>query len=103
MRFENAKVFNFEGAFRGMRNPKESWNLSDSLPINVNGTWLTDDEKKKEEAKNLYEYLSCFAAGGLISILSNWLKAEDPLPPEAMITITDMILYDTLDSRRLLR
>lgn len=62
-----------------------------------------DDEKKKEEAKNLYEYLSCFAAGGLISILTNWLKAEDPLPPEAMITITDMILYDTLDSRRLLR
>ena len=48
MRFENAKVFNFEGAFRGMRNPKESWSLSDSLPINVNGTWLTDDEKKKE-------------------------------------------------------
>ena len=48
MRFENAKVFNFEGAFRGMRNPKESWNLSDSLPINANGTWLTDDEKKKE-------------------------------------------------------
>ena len=48
MRFENAKVFNFEGAFRGMRNPKESWKLSDSLPINVNGTWLTDDEKKRE-------------------------------------------------------
>ena len=48
MRFENAKVFNFEGAFRGMRNPKESWSLSDSLPINANGTWLTDDEKKKE-------------------------------------------------------
>ena len=48
MRFENAKVFNFEGAFRGMRNPKESWKLSDSLPINANGTWLTDDEKKRE-------------------------------------------------------
>ena len=48
MRFENAKVVNFEGAFRGRRNPKESWNLSDSLPINANGTWLTDDEKKKE-------------------------------------------------------
>ena len=30
MKFENTKVFNFEGAFRGMRNPLESWNKSDS-------------------------------------------------------------------------
>ncbi len=31
MKFENIRVFNFEGAFRGMRNPKNSWHLSDSL------------------------------------------------------------------------
>lgn len=31
MKFENTKVFNFEGALRGMRNPKNSWNLSDSF------------------------------------------------------------------------
>ena len=30
MKFENTRVFNFEGAFFGMRNPKESWHLSDS-------------------------------------------------------------------------
>ena len=30
MKFENIKVYNFEGAFRGMRNPMNSWNLSDS-------------------------------------------------------------------------
>lgn len=30
MKFENTKVFNFEGALRGMRNPKESWDKSDS-------------------------------------------------------------------------
>ena len=30
MKFKNTKVMNFEGAFRGMRNPKESWGLSDS-------------------------------------------------------------------------
>lgn len=30
MKFENTKVFNFEGAFRGLRNPKDSWHLSDS-------------------------------------------------------------------------
>lgn len=30
MRFENTRVFNFDGALRGMRNPKESWSRSDS-------------------------------------------------------------------------
>lgn len=30
MRFENTRVFNFEGAIRGMRNPMESWAKSDS-------------------------------------------------------------------------
>ena len=30
MKFENTKVFNFEGALRGMRNPLDSWKKSDS-------------------------------------------------------------------------
>jgi len=30
MKFENIKVYNFENAFRGMRNPMNSWNKSDS-------------------------------------------------------------------------
>lgn len=33
MKFENTKVFNFEGALRGMRNPMNSWNKSDSKMI----------------------------------------------------------------------
>ncbi len=37
MKFENTQVFNFEGAFRGMRNPKESWDKSDS-------EWIPTDE-----------------------------------------------------------
>lgn len=31
VKFENTKVFNFDGALRGMRNPKESWSNSDSF------------------------------------------------------------------------
>lgn len=34
MKFENVKVYNFEGAIRGMRNPKESWAQSDSWTCN---------------------------------------------------------------------
>ena len=33
MKFENTQVFNFEGALHGMRNPKESWDKSDSAYI----------------------------------------------------------------------
>lgn len=31
MKLENLKAFNFEGAFRGMRNPMNSWDKSDSI------------------------------------------------------------------------
>lgn len=31
MKFENTEVFNFEGAFRGLRNPMNSWDKSDSI------------------------------------------------------------------------
>lgn len=30
MKFENTQVFNFENAFRGMRNPKDQWDKGDS-------------------------------------------------------------------------
>ena len=30
IKVENLEVLNFEGALRGMRNPLESWNKSDS-------------------------------------------------------------------------
>ena len=31
MKIENLQAFNFEGAFRGMRNPMNSWKNSDSI------------------------------------------------------------------------
>ena len=31
MKFENIEISNFEGAFRGLRNPMESWKKSDSI------------------------------------------------------------------------
>lgn len=40
MRFENTNVYGFEGAFRGMRNPMNSWNKSDSkivYPATIDG------------------------------------------------------------------
>lgn len=43
MKFENIRVFNFENAFRGMRNPKESYHLSDSKFI-AGGEFSVEDD-----------------------------------------------------------
>ena len=44
MKFENIKVYNFEGAFRGMRNPMNSWHLSDSYFGIVNTNHIYEDD-----------------------------------------------------------
>lgn len=36
MKFENTKVWGFENALKGMRNPKESWDKNDSKYCIVN-------------------------------------------------------------------
>lgn len=38
MEFENTEVFNFKGALRGMRNPMESWDKSDTFVCGNSGT-----------------------------------------------------------------
>ena len=50
MRFENTYVSNFEGAFRGLRNPLESWEKSDS----AFGIDPTSDCDKDYEIADLY-------------------------------------------------
>lgn len=48
MKFENIRVMNFENALRGMRNPKESWNLSDSYF----GLELVDNISERTNGQN---------------------------------------------------
>ena len=63
MKFRNTAVINFEGAIRGMRNPKDSWDKSDSYfgLLNLNDTekdyevteaWM----KKNHPDMDLYGY-----------------------------------------------
>lgn len=61
MKFENTEVFNFEGALRGMRNPKASWKKSDSFnchegmgdckkcPFFIDGHQYSPNECQKED------------------------------------------------------
>ena len=45
MKFENTKVWGFERALYGMRNPKESWNKSDTIETDFNVTIGENDMK----------------------------------------------------------
>ena len=49
MKFENAYVSNFEGAFRGMRNPKNSWDKSDSFFGIINLNYVDKDMEIADE------------------------------------------------------
>lgn len=61
MKIENIKAYGFEGAMRGMRNPKNSWHLSDSKFGIINLEQLNDiiydyiDIYKEAEFYNLAE------------------------------------------------
>lgn len=50
MKFENTRVFNFEGALHGMRNPLESWEKSDSDFSDA--CWERDPALKCEECRH---------------------------------------------------
>ena len=49
MRFRNTNVMNFENAFRGMRNPKNSWGKSDSYS-GINGFVIGKNDMKLAQA-----------------------------------------------------
>ena len=83
MKFENIKVFNFEGALRGMRNPKNSWDKSDSFfglvniddsehDFDVAYTWAESDMKDEEDEdkkdKIAEEYDKWLIKNGLLDI-----------------------------------
>ena len=54
IKVENIEVFNFEGAFRGLRNPMNSWAKGDSN--------YTNDIVWTEENKAKYNYREAFSS-----------------------------------------
>ena len=51
MKFENTEVYGFKNALRGMRNPKESWEKSDSYYIKI-----TDSLKDRYPYEREFHY-----------------------------------------------
>lgn len=54
MEFKNTRVMNFEGAFRGLRNPKNSWHLSDSKFAIANAEYYEGDYEVADEYMAMY-------------------------------------------------
>lgn len=46
MKFENTEIFNFEGAMRGMRNPKNSWYKNDTYIDYENNIHIGENDMK---------------------------------------------------------
>ena len=112
MKFNNTQIYNFEGAFRGMRNPKNSWNKSDSFfgvadldYVNVNEEMEIADEWVKafhpnlnwpedftDEGCNLAEeYADKLIKNGVLRLNDN-----DNIADLALIGPQDMKLAQTL-------
>ena len=110
MKFENTNVSNFEGAFRGLRNPKNSWDKSDSFfgIINIDNypyeseiadNWvnyshpqLNWPQEYTEEGYNLQEqYCEKLIKNGTLKLNDN-----DDVAEVAFIGPQDMKLAQTL-------
>ena len=89
MKFENIRVYNFENALRGMRNPKNSWHLSDSsyglgsfeeslmARDQVRDKWLElmPFELESEEGQTVFSTLSqALLNNGIINIGTNCVE-----------------------------
>lgn len=105
MRFENTQVMNFGNALRGMRNPKNSWDKSDSIfglvnceyddaDYEVAETWMEKCYKEIEQCTEEYdekinEFCSWFMKNGI-------LQMENDMAEVAFIGPDDMRLAQQL-------
>ena len=103
MRFKNTNTYNFEGALRGMRNPMNSWNRSDSyfgivdvydsdVLTDICDSWLEYKGISLEDYDKLSEYMDWLHNNGILSFNDNY----DGLYNVAFIGPADMELAQKL-------
>lgn len=98
MKFENIKVFNFDGAFRGMRNPKESWVFSDSIFVtNADiSKFLKDWRDTPEDKKGRVKLKNGESLEDWAYRNGSYLRKSSPLENYAYIGPKDLKLAQTL-------
>ena len=98
MKFENIKVLNFEGAFKGMRNPKESWDFSDSIfTTNADiSRFLKDWRNTPEDKKGKIKLNNGESLEDWVYRNGSYLRKTSPLENYAYIGPKDLKLAQTL-------
>ena len=77
IKVSNVEIFNFEGAFRGLRNPMNSWDKSDSI-----------------FGADHYE----FARENMTEVIAAWMDSEDDLMARLGQKPLDENVYNLVDS-----
>ena len=116
MQFENTQVFNFEGAFRGMRNPLESWQKSDSFfglinpeadfpEADISDYWIEQENEQRVEqgkepwsadAENYYDYYTVLEKYEKWLINNSILRQDNYLMDVAILGPNDLNLAQRL-------
>lgn len=114
MKFENTRVYNFENSFRGMRNPKNSWDLSDSYfnitdnedgeILKVANAWIQQDhpdwnghnEEHKKFVELQDEYLNWLITNGILKESKDKESKDHDYKEVAYIGPKDMHLAQLL-------
>ncbi len=121
MKFENCKVFNIEGAIRGMRNPKNSWHLSDSYfniiddydegVLDVADAWIKyfdpdlpfDDDKWKEYSEAQEKWISYLLKNGILSEDKNYQYKEVAFIGPKDMKLAQQLISGGSEHRKFLR
>ena len=116
MKFENTQVFNFEGAFRGMRNPLESWAKSDSFfglinpeydfpESDISDYWIEQENQQRikqgkepwsADAENYNDYYNVLEKYDSWLINNSVLRQDNYLVDVAMLGPNDLGLAQRL-------
>ena len=121
MKFENCKVFNMEGAIRGMRNPKNSWHLSDSYfniiddydegILDVADAWVKyfdpdlpfDDDKWKEYSAAQEKWTDYLLKNGILSEDKNYQYKEVAFIGPKDMKLAQQLISGGSEHRKFLR
>lgn len=105
MQFSNTKTYNFEGSIRGMRNPMNSWNKSDSffgiidiydsnVLTDICDNWLEYMNINLDNYDKLSEYIKWLSDNGILSSNDNYEGLHDVafLGPNDLLLAQKLIL-----------
>ena len=118
MKFDNTRVYNFENSFRGMRNPKNSWHLSDSYYgilddydegiLDVADAWIHQDKPDLDEYTKEYldlqdKYCDWLITNGILKESKNYDYKEVAYIGPKDMHLAQLLIRSGPEHRKFLR